>query len=128
MRLTGRIFYGVAAALGLISLGMEWQNRQRVRQTRGMFSQFQAPQHNTGMLLALWAAIVGITGKVIEDTSEREPMTAGIPGRQFGASLGSYREYLPKPPQRTKTLRSDFDLGDQYVEPRANSQAFATVH
>lgn len=125
MRLAGRICYGIAAALGLISLGMEWQSRQKVAQTRGLFPQ---PQSHTGLLVAIWAGMAAITGKVIEDTSERQPRMAGAPGRQARASLASYSAYLPKPAQRTTTLRSDFDLGDQYAEPQMNTRQYATVH
>lgn len=124
MRLVGRICYGVAATMGLLSLGMEWQRRQKVRQTRGLFPQ---PPSNTGMLVAIWAAMVALMGKVLEDTSERQPLAAGGLDRRLRASLGSPSAYPPTP-QRTNTLRSDFDLGDQYVEYRPNAQRpFAAV-
>ena len=125
MRLAGRICYGIAAALGLISLGMEWQNRRQVAQSRGLFPQ---PQSHAGMLVAIWAGMAAITGKVIEDTVERQPFVAGAPERQARASLGSFGAFMPRQAQRATTLRSDFDLGDQYVEPRLNSQPYATVH
>jgi len=116
MRLVGRICYGIAAALGALSLGVEWRTRQQ--RTRGLFPK---PQSHTGLLVALWAGMVALMGKVLEDAGQRQPITAGMRGTRLGA-------YTPKPPQRrAQTLRSDYDLGDQYVESAANARPLATA-
>src|SRR5262245_22478663 len=107
MRLLGRICYGMAAALGLLSLGVEWQTRQK--QSRGLFPQH--PSH-TGLLVALWAGLVALMGKVIEDTGHAQPITAGT-SRTTGPAGTSFGSYLSQPLQkRAKSLRSDYDLGD----------------
>jgi len=119
MRLVGRICYGLAATLGALSLGVEWRTRRQ--RARGLFPK---PQSHTGLLVALWASIVALMGKVLEDAGQRQPMTAGMRGMS-GIRLGAY---TPKPPQRrAQTLRSDYDLGDQYVEPAANARPLATA-
>jgi hypothetical protein len=125
MRRVGRIGYGIAAALALLSLGVEWQSRQKQRQARSLFPQ---PPSHTGMLVALWAALVALMGKVMEDADQRLPITAGTTRPQVHSGIGRYRSYLPKPLQRrANTLRSDFDLGDQYVELRADGRPLVTA-
>jgi hypothetical protein len=128
MRLVGRICYGIAAALGLLSLGVEWQERQRLQKQGQARRLFPQPPSHTSTLVALWAGMVALMGKVLEDTGERQPMTVEAPGSRGRTSFGAYGTYIPKPLQRAKTLRSDFDLGDQYVESRADGRPFATVH
>ena len=127
MRQVGRICYGIAAALGLLSLGMEWQNRQKRGQARSLFPQ---PPSHTGMLVALWAGMVALMGKVMEDAGQRQPITEGMTGSQVHSTgFGPYRTYLPKLLQkRVQTLHSDFDLGDQYVESKSNSRPLAATH
>jgi hypothetical protein len=125
MRQVGRIFYGIAATLGLLSLGVEWQERRKQGKARSLFPQ---PVSHTGMLVALWAGMVALMGKVMEDAGQRQPITAGTSGPQGSTGFGPYRTYLPKPLQRTKSLRSDFDLGDQYVDPRSNAQPLTIAH
>jgi hypothetical protein len=119
MRLVGRICYGIAATLGLLSLGVEWRNRQQ--RSRGFFPK---PQSHTGLLVAMWAGIVALMGKVMEDAGQRMPAmvgTTGITGTRFGA-------YVPKTSQkRAKTLRSEYDLSDQYAESAANARPLATA-
>jgi len=129
MRQVGRICYGIAAALGLLSLGVEWQDRQKRRRARNLFPQ---PPLHTGMLVALWAGMVALMGKVMEDAGQRQPTTVGMTGSQVrSAGFDPYRTYLPKLLQkRAQTLHSDFDLGDQYVESRstANARPLAATH
>ena len=127
MRQVGRICYGIAAALGLLSLGVEWQNRQKRGQARSLFPQ---PPSHTGMLVALWAGMVALMGKVMEDAGQRQPITEGMTGPQVRSTgFGPYRTYLPKLLQkRVQTLHSDFDLGDQYVESKSNSRPLAATH
>jgi len=128
MRLVGRVLYGMAAAMGLLSLGAEWQARQRQGQARRLFAPPHPPSH-TGMFVALWAGIVALLGKVLEDAGERQRISAKATGSRRSTGFGSYRPYLPQPLQRAKTsLRSDFDLGDQYVEPRSNAQPLTIGH
>jgi len=124
MRQVGRICYGIAATLGLLSLGMEWQARQKGR-ARSLFPQ---PVPHTGMLVALWAGMVALMGKVLEDTGQRQPITGGTTNPQGSSRFGPYTTYLPKSLQRTKSLRSDFDLGDQYVDSRSNAQPVTAAH
>jgi hypothetical protein len=127
MRQVGRICYGIAAALGLLSLGMEWQNRQKRAQARSLFPQ---PPSHTGMLVALWAAMVALMGKVMEDAGQRQLITAEITGSQVRSTgFGPYRTYLPKLLQkRAQTLHSDFDLGDQYDESKSNARPLSATH
>ena len=125
MRQVGRICYGIAVALGLLSVGVEWQERRKQGKARSLFPQ---PLSHTGMLVALWAGIVGLMGKVVEDAGQRQPITAGTTGPQGSTRFGPYRTYLPNALQRTKSLRSDFDLGDQYVDPRSNAQPLTVAH
>ena len=125
MRQVGRICYGIAAILGLLSLGVEWQERRKQGQARSLFPQ---PVSHTGMLVALWASMVALMGKAMEDAGQRQPINAGTTGPQGSTRFGPYTTYLPKSLQRTKSLRSDFDLGDQYVDSRSNAQPVTVAH
>ena len=79
---------------------------------------------------ALWAGMVALMGKVIEDAGQRQPITEGMTGSQVHSTgFGPYRAYLPKLLQkRAQTLHSDFDLGDQYVESKSNARPLAATH
>jgi hypothetical protein len=127
MRQVGRICYGIAAALGLLSLGVEWQDRQKRGQARRLFPH---PPSHTGMLLALWAGMVALMGKVMEDAGQRQPMSVGMTGAQGRSmGIGPYTAYVPKLfHKQTQTLHSDFDLGDHYVDSRSNARPLAATH
>src|SRR5215831_10910234 len=94
MRQVGRICYGIAAALGLLSLGVEWQDRQKRGRARSLFPQ---PLSHTGMLVALWAGMVALMGKVMEDAGQHQPITVGTTDPRVRTAFGAYRAYLPKP-------------------------------
>jgi hypothetical protein len=116
MRVIGRIFYGIAAALGLLSLGVEWRTPQQ--QARRVFPR---PQLHTGLLVAMWAGMLALVGKVMEDAGQRALTTAGTRTMRIaGTRFGAYQR------KRAKTLRSDYDLGDQYMELAANAWPPAT--
>jgi len=119
MRFIGRICYGIAAALGVLSLGVEWQTRQK--QVRGLF--VQHPSH-TGLLVALWAGLVALMGKVIEDTGRPQPLVAGTT-EAVGTRIGT--DLFPPLQKRAKTLRSDYDLGDQFVDAKSNMRPLVTA-
>src|SRR5215813_8316902 len=87
--------------LGILSLGVEW----RARQDRARSLLPKAPS-NAGLLVGLWACGAALAGKVIDDRS-RQPATTGTPLSNFVPTLRQ---------KRARTLRSEYDLGDQYIE------------
>jgi hypothetical protein len=105
VRIVGRIFYGIAATLGVISIGTEIRDRQNQSRNKGLFAKH--PSH-TGLFVGLWAMVLALVGKVFEDYEREQPATAARP---------TSRSFMPK---RTKTLRSDYDLSDQYMEQLTN--------
>lgn len=105
MRIVGRIFYGIAATLGLISIGTEIRDRQNQTRNKGPFAKH--PSH-TGLFIALWASVLALVGKVFEDYEREQPTTTARP---------TSRTFMPR---RAKTLRSDYDLSDQYMEQLTN--------
>jgi hypothetical protein len=105
VRIVGRIFYGLAAALGLISLGTELRDRQIQAQSRGLFAKH--PPH-TGLFVGLWACVFALVGKVFEDYEREQPTVT---------TAGTSRVLAPR---HAKTLRSDYDLSDQTYEQAIN--------
>jgi hypothetical protein len=105
VRIVGRIFYGIAATLGLISIGTEIRDRQNQARNKGPFARH--PSH-TGLFMALWAGMLALVGKVFEDYDREQPATSARP---------TSRSFMPR---RAKTLRSDYDLSDQYMEQLTN--------
>ena len=101
MRNVEKIFYTLAGMLGVLSLGVEW----RARQDRAR-SLLPKPHSNTGLLVGLWACAAALAGKVIEDRG-RYSATTGTPVSNFVPTLGQ---------KRARTLRSEYDLGDRYIE------------
>ncbi|HEX6123132.1 MAG TPA: hypothetical protein VFY89_08225 [Ktedonobacterales bacterium] len=112
MRIVGRIFYGIAATLGLISIGTEIRDRQNQARNKGMFAKH--PTH-TGLFMGLWALALAVVGKVFEDYERQQPTTTARP---------TSRGFMPR---RAKTLRSDYDLSDQYTEQVINRRPLAAV-
>lgn len=112
MRIVGRIFYGIAATLGLISIGTEIRDRQNVAKNKGMFT--KAPTH-TGLFMGLWALGLAVVGKVFEDYEREQPTTT---------TRATTRAFMPR---RAKTLRSDYDLSDQYTEQLINRRPLAAA-
>jgi hypothetical protein len=100
LKIIGRICYGVAAALGIASIGVEIQAEQQ-RRTRGLFAR---PPTQMGMFLSVRALGLALIGKILEDLGrERAAVT---PITSFGKS----------PMTQPQSLRSAFDRGDLYVE------------
>src|SRR5262245_13943844 len=87
--------------LGVLSLGVEWRARQNRAKSR-------LPRHpaNAGLQLGLWACAAALAGKVIEDRG-RQPTTASTTPGTFVPTLGQ---------KHARTLRSEYDLNDQYIE------------
>jgi hypothetical protein len=111
VRIVGRIFYGIAATLGVVSVGTEIRDRQIQARSRGLFAKH--PSH-TGLFVGLWACVFALVGKVFEDYEREQPTTmTGATSRTFA-------------PRRAKTLRSDYDLGDQYIEQTINRKPLVT--
>lgn len=105
MRIVGRIFYGIAAALGLLSIGTEVRDRQLQAKQRGPFARHPA---HTGLFVGLWASVFALVGKVFEDYAREHPATT------TGATS------RPNMRRHAQTLRSDYDLSDQYAEQATN--------
>lgn len=101
MRNVAKVIYTLAGMLGVLSLGVEW----RARQNRAR-SLLPKPRSNAGLLVGLWACAAVLAGKVIEDRGGQSSLT-GTPLSNFVPTLGQ---------KRARTLRSEYDLGDQYIE------------
>jgi hypothetical protein len=108
VRILSRVFFSIAAALGLISLGVEWRTRQI--QSRRMFPQSPSP---VGIMTGLGACAMAILGKVMEEVE--------VGGGPIVQRTQSFR------PRRAKSLRSDYDLSDQQFETATNRRALAGV-
>jgi hypothetical protein len=107
-----KILYALAGMLGVLSLGVEWRARQSRRQ-----SLLPKPPSNAGLLVGLWACAAALTGKVIEDRG-RQAATTGTPPGTFVPTLGQ---------KRARTLRSEYDLSDQYLEHLTNRRQPAGI-
>jgi hypothetical protein len=101
-KIIGRVFYGMAAALGVISLGVEIQ-AERQRRSRNVFAR---PPTQLGIFLGMRSLGLALIGKIIEDAG-REP-SAIAPTTAFG--IGKSQMAQPQ------TLRSSFDRGDLLAE------------
>ena len=105
MRDVEKICYALAGTLGALSLAVEWRARQGRRQ-----SLLPKTPSNAGLLVGLWGCAAALAGKVIEDRS-RQFATTGIAPSTFVPTLGQ---------KHTRTLRSEYDIGDQYIEHLPN--------
>jgi hypothetical protein len=107
-----KILYALAGMFGVLSLGVEWRARQSRRQ-----SLLPKPPSNAGLLIGLWGCAAAITGKVIEDRG-RQSSQLGAPPSTVMPTLGQ---------KRARTLRSEYDLGDQYLEHLPNRRQPAGI-
>ena len=112
MRNVERTFYALAGMLGVLSLGVEW----RARQDRARSLLPRSPS-NAGLLVGLWACAAALAGKVIEDRG-RQPTTAGTAAGTFMPALGQ---------KHARTLRSEYDLSDQYIEHPPTRRSLAGI-
>jgi hypothetical protein len=124
VRLFARICYSIAAALGLLSLGVEWRTRQ-ARAKRLSF----LPTHPSyiSLVVGLWAGVLTIVGKAAEEVGhevgERRPLTITAKSESAAARFNAYRT-----PKQAQTLRSDYDLSDQYVEHPSDRHSLVGAH
>jgi len=112
----GRVCYGVAAAIGIASVGLEIRAEQQ-RQSRGIFSK---PPTQLGQFLGLRAVGIALIGKILEDVG-RNQTSVSTPSSFATSSFGKVST-----PQ-SQTLRSAFDRGDLYSEQAPDRRASMTA-
>jgi len=113
LRTFGRICYGLAATSGILGLSMQLNQRASRRNLRGGLAQ-------TGVIITLWAPLLAIAGKILEDLDQEQ--FVGLP-----PSYRKLRQNLPLGFERQANQQDDEPLKSAFERPNATMDALHSV-